>query len=88
MIPYILKPQFSSLDFKVATMLLSSMQLSSSILDFDLQFCVAHHKIFFSSLFVKIIELMKSMLQFELNLDPTIQNSSGFQFPICPISIV
>jgi hypothetical protein len=71
----------------VATMLMSSMQLLGSILAFDLWFCVEHHKIFFSSLFVKIIELMKSMLQFELNLDPTIQSSSGFQFPICPISI-
>jgi hypothetical protein len=58
-----------------------------SILDFDLRFCVEHHKIFFSSLFVKITKLMKSILQFELNLDPTIQSSSGFQFPICPISI-
>jgi hypothetical protein len=87
MTPYILKPQFSSLDFKVATMLLSSMQLLGLVLAFDLWFCVEHHKIFFSSLFVKITEFMKSMLQFELNLDPTIQSSSGFQFPICPISI-
>lgn len=54
MTPYILKPQFSSLDFKVATMLMSSMQLLGSILASNLWFCVEHHKIFFQACLWKL----------------------------------
>jgi hypothetical protein len=75
------------LRFESSNKLLNFVQLLGLILVFYLWFYMEHHKIFFSSLFVIIIKLMKSMLQFELNLDLAVQNSNGFQFSICLISI-